>query len=95
MTPPERIEKLRQTIRDHDHRYHVLTHPIISDYEYDFLMKELQDLEAENPHLLTSDSPSQRVGGEPISSFPVVRHPVPMLSISNTYATDEILGFDR
>jgi len=95
MTPAERIEQLRQTVRDHDHRYHVLAHPIISDYEYDLLMKELQDLEADNPHMLTADSPSQRVGGEPISSFPVVRHPVPMLSISNTYATDEILGFDR
>jgi len=95
MSPSERIEQLRQAIRDHDHRYHVLAEPIISDYDYDMLMNELLELEATHPDLVTSDSPTQRVGGTAYDSFPVVAHPIPMLSISNTYDADEILDFDR
>ncbi len=95
MSPVDRIKQLRQEIRDHDHRYHVLAEPVVSDYDYDVLMKELLDIEAAHPDLVTPDSPTQRVGGAPYSSFPVVTHPVPMLSISNTYDADEILDFDR
>ena len=95
MSPVDRIKQLRQEIRDHDHRYHVLAEPVVSDYHYDVLMKELLDIEAAHPDLVAPDSPTQRVGGAPYSSFPVVTHPVPMLSISNTYDADEILDFDR
>jgi len=95
MSPVDRIKQLRQEIRDHDHRYHVLAEPVVSDYDYDVLMKELLDIEAAHPDLVAPDSPTQRVGGAPFSSFPVVTHPVPMLSISNTYDADEILDFDR
>ena len=95
MSPVDRIKQLRQEIRDHDHRYHVLAEPVVSDYDYDVLMKELLDIEAAHPDLVAPDSPTQRVGGAPYSSFPVATHPVPMLSISNTYDADEILDFDR
>ncbi len=95
MSPAERIEVLREQIRSHDHRYFVLAEPVISDYDYDMLVNELRDLESAHPDLITPDSPTQRVGGTPTSSFPVVRHPVPMLSIGNTYNDDEIRDFDR
>ncbi|MDE2848255.1 MAG: NAD-dependent DNA ligase LigA [Gemmatimonadota bacterium] len=95
MSPAERIDVLRREIRSHDHRYFVLADPVISDPEYDMLVKELQDLESAHPDLITPDSPTQRVGGSPSSSFPVVRHPVPMLSIGNTYNDEEIRDFDR
>ncbi len=94
MSPAERIEVLRREIRSHDHRYFVLVDPVISDYDYDMLMKELRDLESAHPALITPYSPTQRVGGSPSSSFPVVRHPVPMLSIGNTYNDEEIGDFD-
>ena len=95
MSPAERIDVLRREIRSHDHRYFVLADPVIDDAEYDMLVKELQDLESAHPDLITPDSPTQRVGGSPSSSFPVVRHPVPMLSIGNTYNDEEIRDFDR
>ncbi len=95
MSPAERIEVLREKIRSHDHRYFVLDDPVISDYDYDMLVNELRDLESAHPDLITPDSPTQRVGGSPSSSFPVVRHPVPMLSIGNTYNDEEIRDFDR
>ncbi len=95
MSPAERIEVLRRDIRSHDHRYFVLDDPSISDYEYDMLVNELQDLESAHPDLITPDSPTQRVGGAPSATFPVVRHPVPMLSIGNTYNDEEIRDFDR
>ena len=71
MSPVDRIKQLRQEIRDHDHRYHVLAEPVVSDYDYDVLMKELLDIEAAHPDLVAPDSPTQRVGGAPCSSFPV------------------------
>ena len=95
MSPAERIEVLRREIRSHDHRYFVLDDPAISDYDYDLLVNELQDLESAHPDLITPDSPTQRVGGSPSAAFPVVRHPVPMLSIGNTYNDEEIRDFDR
>src|SRR5579875_36012 len=88
-------EKLRAEIRHHEHRYYVLDDPEISDYEFDQLMRKLQDLERRHPELITPDSPTQRVGGEPAQAFPKVRHQVPMLSLENTYSLDELREFDR
>ena len=91
----ERIDRLRTEIRDHDHRYYVLAQPIISDEAYDRLMRELAELEERFPELRTTDSPTQRVGGEPTKEFPSVTHSVPMLSLANAYSEDEAREFDR
>ena len=91
----KRIEELRNSLREHDYKYYVLAEPSISDEEYDKLMRELQDLESKHPELITPDSPSQRVGGEPVKEFPTVRHELPMLSLANTYSEEEIRDFDR
>jgi DNA ligase (NAD+) len=89
------IEKLRNEIRYHEHRYYVLDDPEISDLEFDKLMKRLQELEERNPGLVTPDSPTRRVGGTPAAEFPKVRHSTPMLSLDNTYSVDELRDFDR
>ena len=91
----KRVEALREELRLHDHRYYVLAKPSISDTQYDKLMRELMDLERAHPELVTPDSPSQRVGGEPTKEFPAVLHAAPMLSLSNTYNEDEVREFDR
>jgi len=91
----DRVEKLRREIREHDYRYYVLAEPTISDAEYDQLMRELIKLEETYPELLTPDSPSQRVGGQPTKEFPTVTHSIPMLSLSNVYSEEEVLDFDR
>ena len=90
----QRIEKLRQEIHLHDYRYYVQASPVISDYEYDRLLRELIELEAQYPQLIRPDSPTQRVGGQPLEGFSSVRHRVPMLSLSNSYSTDELVEFD-
>jgi DNA ligase (NAD+) len=90
----KRIARLREEIRQHDHRYYVLAEPTISDLEYDKLYKELKDLEAQFPDLVTPDSPTQRVGGRPLEGFEQVTHAVPMLSIDNTYNEAELREFD-
>lgn len=90
-----RIEELRNAIRDHDHRYYVLAKPKLSDKEYDVLYKELEKLEAENPSLLTSDSPTQRVSGGPTKLFPPAEHHIPMLSLANTYNQEEVKDFEE
>ncbi|MGD0693922.1 MAG: NAD-dependent DNA ligase LigA [Terriglobia bacterium] len=89
------IEKLRDEIRYHEHRYYVLDNPKISDFEFDKLMRRLQDLEREHLELVTPDSPTQRVGGKPSDEFPKVRHSSPMISLDNTYSVDELRDFDR
>jgi DNA ligase (NAD+) len=89
------IEKLRKDIQAHDYRYYVLAQPTISDEEYDGLMRRLQELERQNPALISPDSPTQRVSGQITKEFPTVTHGVPMLSLSNTYDEDEIREFDR
>jgi len=91
----QEIEKLRDQIRYHEHRYYVLNDPEISDFGFDRLMRRLQDLEDEHPELLTPDSPTRRVGGEPAGEFPKVRHSVPMISLDNIYSVDELRDFDR
>jgi DNA ligase (NAD+) len=90
----QRIETLRREIRRHDYLYFVLSTPEISDGQYDGLMRELRQLEAQHPDLVTPDSPSQRVGERPLEGFAHVRHAVPMLSIDNTYSPEELREFD-
>ena len=85
-----RIAKLREEINYHSYRYHVLDDPVISDAEYDALMRELEALEAAHPERITPDSPTQRVGGEPLDRFEKVRHPAPMLSLDNAFDADEV-----
>ena len=92
---PKEIESLRDVLKFHEHRYYILNDPLISDFEYDQLYKALEKLEAENPKLITPDSPTQRVATELTKSFPTVQHLVPMLSLSNSYNTDDVLDFDR
>jgi DNA ligase (NAD+) len=87
------IARLSEELREHDRRYHVEARPIISDLEYDRLLEQLRALEAERPDLVTLDSPTQRVGGEPVSELRSVTHRVPMLSIENTYNTSELRHF--
>jgi DNA ligase (NAD+) len=91
--PAAEIEKLRQSIRHHDQLYHVEAKPEISDLEYDRLMESLLKLEAKHPELVTTDSPTQRVGGAPVDSLNSVTHRLPMLSIENTYNADELRKF--
>ena len=94
MSDADRINRLREQIRRHDHLYYVDAAPEISDRRYDRLLDELKGLEAKNPDLITPDSPTQRVGGEPIEGFETVTHSSPMLSIDNTYSRDELREFD-
>jgi DNA ligase (NAD+) len=89
-----RLERLRAELRRHDKLYFVDHAPEISDQQYDRLMHELRALEAAHPELVTPDSPSQRVGEQPIEGFAHVRHAVPMLSIDNTYSPGELREFD-
>ena len=89
------IAKLRDQIRHHEYRYYVLDDPEISDFEFDKLIHRLQELEAQNPELVTPDSPTQRVGGQPAEEFPKLRHSLPMMSLDNTYSIDELKDFDR
>ncbi|OHB51538.1 MAG: DNA ligase (NAD(+)) LigA [Planctomycetes bacterium GWF2_41_51] len=91
----EKIESLRQQIRKHDYLYYVENKPLISDQEYDHLFSELKKLEQQHPELITSDSPTQRVAGQPIEGFKQVTHAIPMLSIDNTYSEEELKAFDR
>jgi len=96
MTKEEAIRRhaeLAEEIRGHDHAYYVLAQPGISDQEYDRLYHELLDLEEKHPELNTPDSPSQRVGGAPLSQFESVTHAVPMLSLDNTYSQEEVRDF--
>jgi len=91
----KRIEQLREQIRRHDHLYYVLNQPQISDRQYDKLFSELKAIEQANPQLITPDSPTQRVSGQPLEGFATVRHAVPMLSIDNTYSPEELRAFDE
>jgi DNA ligase (NAD+) len=90
-----RIAALREEIRRHEHLYYALNRPEISDQEYDALERELRDLEAQHPDLVTPDSPTQRVGEKPSESFPTVVHRTPMLSLDNTYSAGELREFEQ
>src|SRR5207249_1140912 len=88
-----RHAELIEQIRQHDHAYYVLAQPSISDQEYDRLYRQLADLEKDFPELATPDSPTQRVGGEPLKAFKPVQHLKPMLSLDNTYSQEELRDF--
>ena len=90
-----RILELRAELDQHNYRYHVLDEPSIPDVEYDRLFHELKALEVENPHLVTPDSPTQRVGSAALSAFTQVRHEVPMLSLGNAFEENDMREFDR
>ena len=81
----QRLLDLRAQIHYHNYRYHVLDAPVISDYEYDRLLMELRQIEAEHPQWTSTDSPSQRVGAIPLDKFVKVRHPAPILSLANAF----------
>jgi len=97
MTDPSqakrRAAELREQLNIHNRLYHVLDSPEISDADYDLLMRELKDLEAEHPALVTPDSPTQRVGAAPVEAFGVVEHPQPLLSLGNVFSTEELEGW--
>nr|VFJ43663.1 MAG: DNA ligase (NAD+) [Candidatus Kentron sp. DK] len=92
---PRRVETLREQLAYHGHRYHALDNPEISDAEYDRLFRELEELEARYPELITPDSPTQRVGAEPLAEFGEIRHDVPMLSLGNAFSEQDIREFHR
>ena len=92
---PGEIEELRSVLRFHEHRYYVQNDPLISDFEYDQLYKQLEALEKENFDLVTADSPTQRVAKGLTKEFPTVPHLVPMLSLDNSYNSEDLLDFDR
>src|SRR4051812_47408832 len=91
----KRIQQLRDELNHHNHLYHVLAKPTISDREYDRLMHELIELEAKHPEYFSEDSPTQRVGGDVQTELKSVRHAVPMMSIDNTYSEEEVRAFDE
>ena len=90
-----RVAALREQLARHDHRYYVLDDADVPDAEYDRLVRELRELEAAHPELLTADSPTQRVGGTPSAEFDEVRHGTPMLSLENAFADEDVAQFDR
>ncbi|MCX7917937.1 MAG: NAD-dependent DNA ligase LigA [bacterium] len=93
-TPKERIEELVKLINYYNYMYYVENNPVISDYEYDQLYKELLELEEKFPQYKLPDSPTQKVGGKPLEEFKTVEHKIPMLSMDNTYSDEELIEFD-
>ena len=91
----ERARDLHTQLHEHNYRYYTQDDPLITDAEYDLLLRELQDIETQYPSLLTPDSPSQRVGAAPLKSFGEVRHEMRMLSLDNAFSDDELIDFDR
>ncbi len=94
-SPAQRAEELRRKLNFHNHRYYTLDAPVITDGEYDLLLRELRDIEADHPELLTPNSPTQRVGGEPSSAFPEVEHSRPMLSLGNAFNFEELTAWHK
>ena len=93
MNPKERIEELCGILTEANYRYYVLDDPAIPDFEYDRLLRELEDLEKANPELAMADSPTKRIGGEALSQFEKVAHPVPMMSLQDVFSMDELNDF--
>ncbi|NDJ56905.1 NAD-dependent DNA ligase LigA [Enterobacteriaceae bacterium 4M9] len=94
-TIEDTLTQLRTTLRHHEYLYHVLDAPELPDAEYDRLMRELRELEAQHPELVTPDSPTQRVGAQPLAQFTQVRHEVPMLSLDNVFDEESWLAFNK
>src|SRR6476469_10044778 len=95
MDPLTRINRLREEIRHHEERYYIHNDPEIADDVFDGLIRELETLEREHPHLVTPDSPTQRVAGHPVEGFETAEHLEPMLSLDNAYNEDELRAFDE
>lgn len=93
MEPKERIAQLTAILNDANYRYYVMDDPVIPDFEYDHLLRELEDLEKANPELAKADSPTQRVGGAALSKFEKVTHPVPLMSLQDVFSTEELTEF--
>ena len=93
MDERKRIGELRSLINEWSHQYYVLDQPTVSDYEYDHALRELEELEAKHPDLVTPDSPTQRVGGEALNTFAPVHHPVPLESLQDVFSDEEMLAF--
>jgi len=93
MQDKDKINSLRKKIDDHNYYYYVLDNPIISDFEYDNLLRNLQSLEKENPELITPDSPTQRVGAAPLDAFDSIEHSIPMLSLENAMDSEELMNY--
>jgi DNA ligase (NAD+) len=94
-SPAARAEDLRRQLEQHNYRYYVLDDPEVSDAEYDRLLNELKQIEADNPDLITPDSPTQRVGATPVSELQEVAHTTPMLSLDNAFTDEDLINFDR
>ena len=95
MDEQKRIEQLRNELNEHNYSYYVLDNPTITDFEYDRMLRELEDLEAAHPDLITPDSPTQRVGGKALDSFQQVTHRVPLQSLQDVFSNEELMDFDR
>jgi len=91
----KKIKSLRQQINDHNYRYYVLDDPIISDGEYDQLFRSLEECEEQHPELIVPESPTQRIGAEPLEAFGTVTHRMPMMSLTNAMSDDELIAFDK
>jgi DNA ligase (NAD+) len=89
------MAKLRDEIHYHNYKYYIENNPVVSDYEFDMLLKKLESLEQQFPELITPDSPTQRIGGQPLESFTSVEHKIPMLSLDNAYSYDELRELDE
>ena len=91
----QQIEQLRKTLNEHNYRYYVLDDPSISDFEYDKMLRQLEELETAHPEAVTPDSPTQRVGGKALDSFQQVVHRVPLQSLQDVFSPEELSDFDR
>ena len=90
MNPKERIQELTAILTEANYRYYVLDDPQLADFEYDRLLRELEELENANPELALPDSPTQRVGGEALSKFEKYTHPVPLMSLQDVFSPEEL-----
>ena len=93
MSPKERIEELTAQLTQANYRYYVLDDPTMQDFEYDRLLRELEELEAAHPEFAAADSPTKRVGGEALSQFEKVSHPVPLMSLQDVFSREELKEF--
>ena len=91
----QKITQLSKELEEHNYRYYILSHPVVSDYQFDMMLKELQDLEEKYPEFASPNSPTKRVGGDITKEFNTVKHRYPMLSLSNSYSKEELIDFEN
>jgi DNA ligase (NAD+) len=91
----QKITQLSKELEEHNYRYYILSHPVVSDYQFDMMLKELQDLEEKHPEFASPNSPTKRVGGDITKEFNTVKHRYPMLSLSNSYSKEELIDFEN